>query len=143
MKTGHNSHQATIDALPLSMQHIADALGLGVVFALVEHFGGTEIAIPKTIKKDHFLMAMGEGNAKALCDYCSGEFISVPIALGPKKNKKREVDALVKRGLNAREIARELGITQRHVRRMRNLKTDDDQTNMFEALDLNTPDLNP
>jgi hypothetical protein len=135
MKTGHNSHQATIDALPFSMQHIADALGISVVFGLVEHFGGTEIAIPKTIKKDHFLMVMGEDAARALCEYCPGEFISVPISLGPKKNKKREVDALVARGFSRRKIARELGITQRHVRRMANRPTDDNQTNMFDDWD--------
>lgn len=135
MQPGHNSHQATIDALPFSMQHIAEALGLGVVFALVEHFGGTEVPVPKKIKKNHALLVMGDDNARALCGYCPGEFISVPISLGPKKNRKREVDALISRGYKHREVARELGITQRHVRRMASRSLSDSQPNMFDDWD--------
>jgi len=43
-------------------------LGMPIVFALVEHFGGLELRIPHKLKSNHMLMAMGEAHAEAICD---------------------------------------------------------------------------
>ncbi|MDZ7823002.1 MAG: hypothetical protein U5K75_02450 [Ahrensia sp.] len=49
MTMGNNSDFKDFDVLPSSVQDIAEALGIGLVFKLVEHFGGVELRIPHKI----------------------------------------------------------------------------------------------
>lgn len=135
MNIGHNSHLAGIDGLPTSMQEIAEALGVGIVFALVEHFGGTEIKVPYKFKEGHRLEILGREQAEMLCHCFPEKKIDVPLTLDRRK-LKRQVDALADRGLRRWEIARELGISQRHVRRLANREPpDEDQYDLFSGLD--------
>lgn len=116
------------------MQDIADACGLGIVIALVDNFGGLELRIPHSLTDDHKLMVLGRIQAEALCSYCPGDTIHVPITLD-RKRLKRQVDDLETKGFNRQEIARELGISQRHVRRLANKEgPDDGQLDMFSDL---------
>lgn len=119
MRIGHNSDMPDIEALPKSIRDIAETLGMTIVFQLVEHFGGVELRIPHSLKPDHMLMVLGEEHAKMLCRYCPEDTIHVPMSLFGKRLKK-QIDALEERGFKRWQIARELNISQRHVRRLAN-----------------------
>lgn len=135
MNMGHNSRNAHIGAIPASMQDIADVFGLSMVIALVHNFAGLELRIPHRLKDDHQLMKLGRDNAEALCDYCPGDTIHVPITLD-RSRLKRQVDDLQAKGFKRQEIAQELGITQRHVRRLANREDPDDrQFDLFSDMD--------
>jgi hypothetical protein len=131
---GHNSGDYDTASLPSSVQDIAETLGLAIVINLVEHFAGVELRIPHKLKPDHKLMALGKDQAEALCDFCPEDTILVPISL-TKRNLHREVTALQGRGMKRWEIARELNVTQRHVRRIANKEPppDDRQLDMFSG----------
>lgn len=132
MSIGHNSGLPDLEALPKSIRDIAETLGIGVVFALVEHFGGVELRIPHKLKPDHKLMVLGETYAQMLCDFCPEDTIHVPMSLSRKKLKE-SVDALSDRGWKRWKIARELNITQRHVRRLANTAPkESNQLNLFD-----------
>lgn len=119
--------------LPGSVRDIAETLGLDVVIRLVDHFGGCEIYIPDQIKPDHPLMALGETAARALVEYCPRDRINVPKSLNPKPTAST-IEDLENRGLTRNQIARELNITQRHVRRVANGEdtSDPNQINLFD-----------
>lgn len=118
--------------LPASVRDIAETLGLEIVIKLVEHFGGVELRIPHKLHDSHKLMVMGIDHATQLCEYCPEDTIFVPVSLNARPNT-RTVQQLEDQGLKRWEIARELGITQRHVRRLANSSYEDpDQINMFE-----------
>lgn len=118
--------------LPASIRDIAETLGLEIVIKLVEHFGGVELRIPHKLHDKHKLMVLGLDHAQALCEYCPEDTILVPVSLTARPNTKT-VQQLEDQGLKRWEIARELGITQRHVRRLANSSYEDpDQMNMFE-----------
>lgn len=119
-------------SLPASVRDIAETLGLEIVIRLVEHFGGVELRIPHKLHPDHKLMVLGLDHAQALCEYCPGDTILVPVSLTARTNSK-SVQDLEDKGLKRWEIARELGITQRHVRRLANSSCEDpNQMSMFD-----------
>ncbi|MCA1492721.1 helix-turn-helix domain-containing protein [Ensifer sp. NBAIM29] len=106
--------------LPVSLQDVAETLGLPIALKVIEHFGGTEIKFPKSPASDHpVLQALGKEDGIALCSFLSGGFIYVPHMRG-RKSIRAEVLALQESGKERREIARLLGVSQRHVRRMAN-----------------------
>lgn len=112
-------HNQQIAELPDSVADIAQTFGLKLVFLLVEHFAGVELRIPHTLKPDHKLMVLGEENARLLCDYCPTDTILVPMSLN-RAHLAAKVALLESHGVKRWKIARELGITQRHVRRLAN-----------------------
>jgi hypothetical protein len=131
MNIGHNSRSMQSSAIPESMQDIAEVLGAGIVFALIEHLGGTEIKVPYKLREGHRLEAIGRPQALMLCEYFPERKIHIPLNLD-RSRLKLQVDELEKRGLKRREVARELGITQRHVRRLANKEPPDErQLDMF------------
>jgi len=109
--------------LPVSLRDIAETLGLPIVLKLVEHFGGTEVKFPKYPGDEHpVLQVLGIEDGRALCDFLSGGTVYVPLCK-PRGASRKEVLALEKEGKGRREIARLLGVSQRHVRRMANEKS--------------------
>ena len=129
----HISDQSNQAMLPSSIQDIADVLGMTVALKLVYHFGGLELSIPKYPADDHPVMvALGKDDGKALCSLISGGIFYVPH-MKVRKSVRRDVLSLQNNGKNRREIARLLGISQRHVRRMANKKSINNyQTDLFE-----------
>lgn len=119
--------------LPTSVRDIAETLGIDVVFKLVEHFGGCEVRVPAGLRDGHPLLAIGEDAARALCAYCPNDRIDVPKSLDPKPSA-RLIEQLEQRGLTRSEIARELNISQRHVRRIANGEpaADPDQMSLLD-----------
>lgn len=130
-KRGKIGHNLGIDAarLPASVRDLAEALGLPLVLELVKHFGGCEIHVPVKLSADHKLQALGPANARALVAYCPGERLLVPVSLD-KRFLRRSVVALERRGLKRWQIARELNISQRHVRRLANVRRERSQKQM-------------
>lgn len=117
--------------VPVSLADVAETLGLSMVLKLMEHFGGTEIKFPKRPGDDHpVLQALGKEDGKALCDFLSGGFIYVPHGRA-RKSVRRDVLTLQDQGKERREIARLLGVSQRHVRRVANKEPTTDQLTLF------------
>jgi len=120
-----------IDALPASLQDVAETLGVSVVLKLIQHFGGIEVRFPKFPNDDHpVIKALGKEDGLALCKFLSGDPVYVPH-MKSRKSARRDVLALQKSGHNGPAIARQLGISQRHVRRMANRP---ERVNQFEFL---------
>lgn len=111
--------------LPESLIDIAETLGIGVAIKLIEHFGGLEVKFPPFPPADHpVIKALGETDGYALCSLLSGTRIYVPHGR-PRRSVKSDVRALEAQGLDRAGIARELGISQRHVRRVSNANDPD------------------
>ena len=107
-------------ALPPSLVDIAEALGLRIALRLMAEFGGQELRIPKKPGTNHpILKALGEADGLALCQYLADDKIYVPHGR-PARNARAAVQDLEAKGRSRGEIARLLGLSQRHVRRMAN-----------------------
>lgn len=123
---------SSVKNLPASLQDVADTLGVGIALKLTTHFGGTEISFPKKPSDDHpILLALGKEDGTTVCKYFAGQLVYVPH-LRPRKSARREVMALQDEGKERREIARMLGISQRHVRRVANKPEPVDQFKLFD-----------
>lgn len=107
------------DDLPGSLIDVAEALGLTVALRLIDHFGGRDMVFPVSPAPDHpVIKALGETDGFALCHFLSGTKIYVPHARSA--GRRRRVEELAAIGLSRGEIARALGVSQRHVRRLAN-----------------------
>ena len=122
-----------VDDLPMSLVDIAETLGMGVALKLMAHFGGLEVQFPRVPPPDHpVIVALGETDGYALCELLSGVRISVPHGR-PQRVQRTQIVAMERRGLDRAAIARALGITQRHVRRVANSAAGDHrQISMFD-----------
>lgn len=105
----------------MAMLDIAEHLGLGVALKLMQHYGGQEVYFRQQPAPD-LVELLGEEAARAVCDLLGGERLYVPH--GRATRRRQEVEALSARGHDRRHIARSLGISQRHVRRLANAPPD-------------------
>ncbi|GAA0311592.1 MULTISPECIES: helix-turn-helix domain-containing protein [Rhodovulum] len=123
---------ASTDGLPESLIDVAETLGLRVALRLIEVCGGQEVKFPKSPPPDHpIIKALGEEDGFALCRFLGGGMIYVPHARA--RAVRHQVGALEGQGLSRAQIARRLGISQRHVRRVANGRTarNPDQPDLF------------
>lgn len=106
---------------------------MSVALKLMQHYGGLEVKFPAVPKPGHpVLKALGDEDGYALCTLLSNTSIYIPHGK-PRRSSRDQVLALEARGLDRAEIARQLGISQRHVRRMANaVIADPDQLTLFE-----------
>jgi hypothetical protein len=119
------------DALPHSVIDIAEALGLRVALGLMQNFGGLDVKFPTKPPSDHpIILALGESDGIALCHYLSGQQMYVPHGRGIR-SIKGEVQRLEAKGLDRKAIAKLLGVSQRHVRRVANAAQDSRQGDLF------------
>lgn len=120
------------DKLPTSLIDLAETLGLEVALKLVEAFGGQEVKFPMKPRPDHpIIVALGETDGHAVCEYLGGAMIYVPH--GRAGSNRRAVANLEQKGYTRGEIARILGISQRHVRRLANESPEDRrQASLFD-----------
>ena len=122
---------ARIDDLPASLQDVAETLGLRVAVALIEHFGGLEIKPPSRPRPDHpIIKALGAEDGNALFAFLGGGSMYVPH--NRTTSARADILKLEAEGKNRAEIARILGISQRHVRRMANRRGDPRQIDIFD-----------
>lgn len=122
---------ARIDDLPASLVDIAETLGMRVALNLVQEFGGLEVKFPVRPKPDHrVIAALGAEDGYALCEFLGGMAIYVPRKV---QSNIAEVTRLSAAGFDRATIARMLGLSQRHVRRLINQSDDDaDQGDLFD-----------
>lgn len=114
---------ARIDDLPASLVDVAETLGLRVALALIQNFGGLELKLPTRPRTDHpVIKALGEADGYALCEFLGGGSMYVPH--NRTTSARAEILRLEGEGKDRAEIARILGISQRHVRRMANRRED-------------------
>lgn len=107
-------------SLPESIEMIAETIGVRLALKLVQTFGGLEVSFPARPHDTHpVIIALGKEDGYAICDYMAGSAMSVPHCK-PPRNAKAAIAKLEAEGLSRAEIARRLGLTQRHVRRMAN-----------------------
>ncbi|HBD91797.1 MAG: hypothetical protein A2092_11995 [Rhodobacteraceae bacterium GWE1_64_9] len=116
---------ACIEDLPASLIDVAETLGLRVALALIQNFGGRELRVPVRPAPDHpLIIALGEQDGFAVCHFLAGQTIYVP--LGRAGGLRRNAATLDAKGYDRGAIARMLGISQRHVRRLLNDEADQD-----------------
>lgn len=108
----------SLSGIPASLIDVAETLGLRVALKLLQHYAGIEIKVPKHPDDTHpIILALGREDGDALCSMLGGDMIYVP---NRKKGARTNVLALQTAGKSREEIARLLGISQRHVRRVAN-----------------------
>ncbi|MEB3417571.1 Mor transcription activator family protein [Salipiger marinus] len=103
--------------LPEILLGVAEELGVGVALKLMQHYGGQEVYFAKKPSAE-LVELFGDAQAAALCHHFGGQPIYVPH--GKVQRRRQEVGALAAKGHDSRAIARYLGISQRHVRRLAN-----------------------
>lgn len=123
---------ARIDDLPASLIDVAEILGMRVALALISEFGGREVKFPAHPRPDHpVIKALGEKDGLAICSLLRGQQVYVPHARAA--STRADIVSLEKRGLDRAAIARKLGISQRHVRRVANHhRSDPRQSGLFD-----------
>ena len=110
-----------------SFDLLAETVGLKIASALCEHFGGTKILVPKLKTgacAQYIITALGEVDAEKVFAACPiGDEIYIPRKpFGGEKRKQVTLFYVRKRigeGASTREIAKELGVTDRAVRNYR------------------------
>jgi hypothetical protein len=116
-----------MDDLPESLIDVAETFGLGTALRLMQHFGGQELEFPRRFHPRRepcqgMVEALGEDLGQRVCHFLAGTRVYVPN--GKVRRLRPEVEALQTSGRDRREIARMLGISQRHVRRLANRPPD-------------------
>jgi Mor family transcriptional regulator len=111
--------------LPSSLIDIAETLGLRVALRLMQAFGGQELRFPKNPGPDHpVIKALGEEDGRALCMFIGGDLLYIPHGRA-RRTAADDIRALEAKGHSRAEIAKVLGISQRHVRRAANAPAKD------------------
>lgn len=124
-----------IDDLPSSLIDVAETFGLGVALGLMQQFGGQELEFPRRFRATRspcreIASVLGEDLAQQVCDFLAGVRVYVPN--GKVRRLRPQIEALQSSGRDRREIARLLGVSQRHVRRLAN--RDPDEMPLFPDL---------
>lgn len=119
-------------SLPASLLDIAEALGLRIALRLMQDFGGQDLKFPKAPGPDHpIIKALGETDGQALCRHMGGAQIYVPHGRA-RRSVRSEVILLAEKGHDRTQIARLLGISQRHARRVATGSRDRRQPDLFD-----------
>lgn len=124
MKNAHarNTDETLSDCPDGAMAYITDMLGTAFRDKMMATLGGTEIKVPSKpmhMSDDHPLVsALGRIDADELVDTMAGESFYVPIGAAPRNMLSALIPHILA-GKKSAEIARDMGISQRHVRRLR------------------------
>lgn len=106
--------------LPELLALVADGLGMGAAVALAQKLGGQRIYVGKSPRDQHRLARLlGLETAQFLARHFGGEYISVPNGRrsGPQARQRRQ--AVAASGASSNQLAAELGVTQRHIFKLR------------------------
>lgn len=103
--------------LPHSLLKIAEYCGDDVMWALLEHYGGGHVAIPKQMHPDHALyQTLGPEMARQLSTTFGGEILRIPGALKARlAARNTAIRQDYADGLTQHELARKYGITERQI----------------------------
>jgi hypothetical protein len=121
--------------LPELLREIAEIAGIDAALAIADAKGGQDVIIPTRLRPDHWLVvAVGLEKAERIsAHFTSGHRRQrVIVPLGPAGSflaeRRRRAKALADaqaRGSSANQIAAEVGITERSVRRFRSKQRQD------------------
>ncbi|MFW5499609.1 MULTISPECIES: RNA helicase [unclassified Maridesulfovibrio] len=104
---------------PPLLQELADTIGREPALVLAEELGGVSEYIPQTAKPSHKLAKLlGMERMGILCETYGGMWMTIPrgVNLDPKKPQIQKMLGQK----SGRDIARELGVSERYVRRVAN-----------------------
>ena len=131
-----------MSSLPGLLGDIADIVGPEVALEIARSHGGTRVSIPADAQPDHWLTKLvGMSTAEKICKGLStidgdgkrngirGEILPLGPASALRSARRRAKDALDS-GASAREAAREAGLHERTIWRMK-AKDDDRQGELF------------
>lgn len=104
-------------AVPESLRQIEESLGLATAVAMVQHFGGLRLFIPKKPKPGHILLErLGTEVATALCRTYGGETITVPRGRAATLAvRNANIAASYDAGMTVRELAMQHQLTERQI----------------------------
>lgn len=106
--------------LPASIDMIAETIGVRLALKIVEVYGGVEVSFPSRPHDEHpVIVALGKDDGYAICKYMNGNTLSVPHCR-PPRSARADIARMEAEGRSDREIARQLGLTQRWVRKVLN-----------------------
>ena len=118
-----------------SFEALVQLLGQGDALVLCREYGGMRLHVPKKVAADHDIARrIGVKAAQALADEFGGTAIDIPM--GKAVDARRRTQFVMTSKASANFIARNLGITQRHVRRIRRKireAVDGRQTDLFDG----------
>ncbi len=106
---------------PPLLQELADTLGREPALVLAENFGGVSDYIPQKPRADHKIAkVIGMERMAVLCEVYGGVWMTIPrgVNLDPKKP---QIEKLLGEKSH-RQIARDLGVSERYVRLVANSK---------------------
>ena len=127
--------------LPALLFEIAEVAGIDAALAVAEAKGGQRVVVPTRLRPDHWLVvAVGMEKAELICRHFTSGHVrqELDIPLGPAGSylaeRRRRARALVEaqeQGRSANQIAADVGITERSVRRFRARQRDARQGNLL------------
>ena len=128
------------DWLPPLLAEIAEVAGLDAALALASARGGSRITIPARPRPDHwFAEAVGMEAAQLIADHFrvgnSGAVVELPVGpSGAQASTRRRIDEMLRRGVSADRIAREVRVHRTTVFRRKASIDDDDprQGSLFD-----------
>lgn len=134
----------SFDGLPPVLREIAEVAGLEAALELARQYGGLEVAIPRKVGPDHWLVrCVGEKAATLICDHYSvrdadghavgGLRLYIPQAgTGAAAQARQQLARDLEAGqLSLRAAARRACLTERTARRIRARMRDDRQGSLF------------
>lgn len=100
------------------MQQVVEMCGKDVADQLHEILSGLNLYIPKALRDDHPLDKLEPDAAEAIITAFGGSriYVSSPQA---EQVDLGEIEAMIEKGHSVQQIALKLGITERHVMRLR------------------------
>ena len=106
-----------IDCLPTSIKNLLRVLDTPTVYALIAHYGGTRLCMPKVATKDHELTDLiGFDALVLLCHEFGGGVFDCPRCL-KALNRVRDSEILVAKrtGKTLAQLARHYQLTERGI----------------------------
>ena len=116
-----------------SFEALVQLLGQGDALVLCREYGGQRVRIPKKISAEHDIARrIGLQAASRMVEEFGGIALDVPF--GRHINSRRRTQVVMSSSNSANVIAKALGITQRHVRRIRRKirEAEDRQSDLFK-----------
>lgn len=116
---------------PIGLQRLAEVVGPAAAVRLAEAFGGTEDNyIPKKATVDHpFTVVIGLDRMEALCAVFGTQRIEIPR--GTHRDMKKV--AIHNASGTRKQIALQVGCSQRYVRKVLNAADEDNQPGLFDS----------
>lgn len=109
--------QIDLDQLPESLSALAEMIGLSLSLALVKHYGGITLEVPKKIGDNHYLTkALGKKDALRFCEFYGGDRLYVPkVANALRRMRNRKIIQDYTEGLTIKELVRKYRLCDRQV----------------------------